>query len=131
MDFDSPRCPDREMTSYEFEERMKRNKIFFISTKLFNQPAQVLTAILLVAVFLTSCAPPLVQSNPTPQPVLQSTPTVIDDQTSVVTAAAKSALAEQLKIGTDAIQLVDIESVQWPEAAWACNRPGSCVPCTW
>jgi len=103
---------------------MKENKMIFMSAKPFQKTALAVITILLIAVFLTSCAPPLVQSNPTPQPVLQSTPTVIDDQTGVVTTAAKSALAEQLKIGTDAIQLVDIESVQWPDSCLGVQQAG-------
>jgi hypothetical protein len=65
-----------------------------------------------------------VQSDPTPQSIPQSTSTVGDDQTSAVTAAAISALSEQLKISTDAIQLVDIKSVQWPDSCLGVQTPG-------
>jgi hypothetical protein len=103
---------------------MQGNKSIFISTKPFQKTAQALTAILLIAVFLTSCAPPLGQSNPTPQPIPQSTSTVVDNQTNAVTASAISTLSEQLKISTDAIQLVNIESIQWPDSCLGVRQAG-------
>jgi hypothetical protein len=103
---------------------MKRNKTMFISSKLFNKSALAMTIILLTAVFLSSCSPPLAQSSPTPQQVLGSTPAVVNEQESAAIAAAKSALAGQLQIDVDAIQLVDIQQVQWPDGCLGVQQPG-------
>jgi hypothetical protein len=85
---------------------------------------KILAALLLITVALTSCATPLVQNNPTPQPVLQLTPTITNDQTSSAISAAKSALAKQLNIGTNLIQLVSIKQVQWPDGCLGIQQPG-------
>jgi hypothetical protein len=85
---------------------------------------KIITAFLLFTMALASCAPPLVQNNPTPRPVLQSTPTIINEQNSAAVSAAKSALAKQLNIGTDLIQLVSIEQVQWPDGCLGIQQPG-------
>ena len=103
---------------------MKESKTSFISTKPFNKPAQVMTAILLIAILLTSCAPPSVQNNPTSQPILGSTPTIINGQMNAAITAAKSALAEQLQLGVDTIQLADIQQVQWPDGCLGVQQPG-------
>ena len=103
---------------------MKGNRTIFINNKPFKKSVQAVTAILFIAILLTSCAPSLVQTNPTPQPVLQSTPKITNDQTGAVIAAAKSALAEQIHLSVDAIQLVDIQNVQWPDGCLGAQQPG-------
>ena len=103
---------------------MKGNKTSFISAKLFNKSEQTMIATLLIAVLLTSCAPSLAQSKPTTQPVLGSTPTTINDQMHAAITAAKSALAKQLQLGVDTIQLADIQPVQWPDGCLGVQQPG-------
>jgi hypothetical protein len=103
---------------------MKENKTNLISIRSFRKPAQALTVILSIAVLLTACAPQLAQSNPTPQQVAGSTPTVANDQENTVITAAKSALAKQLQISVDSIQLVDIQQVQWPDGCLGVQQPG-------
>ena len=102
---------------------MKGNKIISINKQLSKKSIQSVTAILFIAILLTSCAPSLVQTNPTPQPVLQSTPRITNDQTNAVIAAAKSTLAEQLQLGIDAIQWMDIQQVQWPDGCLGVQEP--------
>jgi hypothetical protein len=94
----------------ESKRKMKRHKI--------------LAAFLLITATLTSCAPPLAQSNPTLQPVLQSTPVVVNEKMSSAISAAKSALAKQLNVGTGLIQLVSIKEVQWPDGCLGVQQPG-------
>ena len=85
---------------------------------------KILTAFLLTAVALTSCATTLVQNNPTPQQVSGSTPAVNNDQENKVITAAKSMLATQLQISVATIQLVDIQQVQWPDGCLGVQQPG-------
>ena len=103
---------------------MKENNTNLISIQSFRKPAQALAVILSIAVLLTACAPQLAQSSPTPQQVLGSTPTVVNDQENTVISAAKSALAKQLQISVDSIQLMDIQQVQWPDGCLGVQQPG-------
>ncbi len=103
---------------------MKGNKTISINTKPSKKSVLPVTAMLFIAILLTSCVPSLMQTNPTPQPVLQPTPRITNDQTSAVIAAAKSALAEQLHLSVDAIQSMDIQQVQWPDGCLGVQEPG-------
>ena len=51
---------------------MKEYKTNIIGINLLKKPLQAIEVILSLAVLLTACAPSLAQSNPTPQPVLES-----------------------------------------------------------
>ncbi|MCB0119868.1 MAG: hypothetical protein KDD72_12615, partial [Anaerolineales bacterium] len=90
---------------------MKGNKTNFIRINLLKKSFQVIAIILSLAILLTACAPSMAQSNPTPQPVLGSTPVVINNQMNSAISAAKFALGEQLQLGVDAIKLTDIQQV--------------------
>jgi len=103
---------------------MKASKKSFISIKSFNEPARAMMAILLTAILLTSCAPSLTKNQPAPQPVQGSTPAVINGQMSAAIAAAKSALAKQLQLGVDTIQLANIQQIQWPDGCLGVQQPG-------
>ena len=81
-------------------------------------------SIFLIAILITSCAPTQVQSNLFSQSVPKITPTIINDQVSPAIAAAKSALAKQLQIGVDTVQLADIQPVQWPDGCLGVQQPG-------
>jgi hypothetical protein len=96
---------------------MKENNTNLISIQSFRKPAQALAVILSIAVLLTACAPQLAQSSPTPQQV-------VNDQENTVISAAKSALAKQLQISVDSIQLMDIQQVQWPDGCLGVQQPG-------
>ena len=85
---------------------------------------KMLAAFLLITVALTSCAPPLAQNNSTPQPVSGPTPTVNNDQENTVITVAKSALAKQLQISVDTIQLVSTQQVQWTDGCLGVQQPG-------
>ena len=103
---------------------MKGNKTNIIRISLLKKPFQVIAIILSLAVLMTACAPSVAQSNPTPQPVLRSTPVVINDQMNSAISAAKFALGEQLQRGVDAIKLTDIQQVQWSDGCLGVQQPG-------
>jgi len=104
------------------------NKSTLTKIKPSRNWAQTLLAFFLMAIFLTACAQ--TQSTPSPEPVIQPTPqpTTVGatpgTNTDPVVSAAKSALAKQLGIKVDAIQLVDIQPVQWPDSCLGIQKPG-------
>ena len=81
-------------------------------------------ALLVILTILTGCSQPAVQSTPTSQPALLATATVSSNNNSAVVSAAKSRLAEELKISLDSIQLVGIQPVQWPDSCLGVSQPG-------
>lgn len=95
----------------------------FTHTKPFKKTF-VMIAIFVVAILLTSCAPTLAQNSPTSQPVSQPTPVVVNDQMNAVLSAASFALANQLQLGEDAIELVAIQPTQWPDGCLGVPQPG-------
>jgi hypothetical protein len=103
---------------------MKRYNAIYTTSINVKKTALSITALLWVAILLAACAPSLTQSSPTPQPALEPTPTGIDSQMKAPVTAAKSALAQQLELGIDAIQLVDIQPVQWPDSCLGVHQPG-------
>ena len=103
---------------------MKGNKTNFIRINLLKKSFQVIAIILSLAILLTACAPSMAQSNPTPQPVLGSTPVVINNQMNSAISAAKFALGEQLQLGVEAIKLTDIQQVQWSDGCLGVQQPG-------
>ena len=80
--------------------------------------------VLILTVFITSCTPTIAQNNSAPQPNLQPSPTIIYDQMKPAIASAKSALAEQLQLNENEIQLVNIQEVQWPDGCLGIQQPG-------
>jgi hypothetical protein len=103
---------------------MKEYKTNIIGINLLKKPLQAIEVILSLAVLLTACAPSLAQSNPTPQPVLESTPVAINDQMNSAISAAKFVLAEQLQLGMETIKLTDVQQVQWPDGCLGVQQPG-------
>ena len=89
-------------------------------------------ALSLAAVLLAACAQPGPNNTPSPQPTSRSTvqPTALPaatptaDATAAVVLAAKTMLAEKSKAGIDAIQLVDIQPVQWPDSCLGVPQAG-------
>ncbi len=62
----------------------------------------------------------------TPEPVYQtdiSSPNVIDPNSQKLLEMARNDLAQRLKIPQDAIQLIQIEQVSWPDAGLGCPDP--------
>ena len=102
---------------------MKENKMIFMSTKPFKKTA---LTILLIAVFLTSCAPSLAQNTPTPPPVPQPTSTTAaqSGMDTLPVARAKSFLADKLNISNETIQFVETQAVQWPDSCLGVQQPG-------
>ena len=105
---------------------MKETNINFKYIKLLKNPAHVLIDIVLLAIFMTSCQPMSVQANSTPSPDFQPTDigTIPTVNTDAVIAAAKSALVKQFKVSIDAVKLVDINQVQWPDGCLGVQQPG-------
>jgi hypothetical protein len=81
--------------------------------------------ILMITIAITSCTPARVlTTNPIPQTVVQTTPPTKNDPMSSAISAAKTALAEQLQVGEQAIQLLDIQPVQWPDGCLGIQQLG-------
>jgi hypothetical protein len=105
-----------------------KNKSTLTEIKPSRNWARTILAFFLMATFLTACAQ--TGSTPSPEPVSQPTPqsTTIGATpgtgTDAVVSAAKSALAEQLGSNVDAIQLVNIQSVQWPDSCLGIQKAG-------
>ena len=87
----------------------------------------VTTSIILFTMLLTACAQQPVQNiTPTAQPSVQPTVTSTSSGTTsdMAIAAAKSMLADQFKGASVDIQLVDIQSVQWPDSCLGVPQAG-------
>ncbi len=86
----------------------------------------------LAAFLLAACAQPGPNNTPSPQPTSQATlqPTALPaatptaDPTAAVVLAAKTMLAGKSKAAIDAIQLVDIQPVQWPDSCLGVPQAG-------
>ena len=106
---------------------MKKSEL--LSKKLISRKKWVPTIsfLSLIGILLTACAQqPVPQSTPTVQPMVQptsvsTTPGVTSD---VVVAAAKSMLADKLKLTAADIQMVDVQSVQWPDSCLGVPQAG-------
>jgi hypothetical protein len=99
---------------------MRINKL---NRSTFNLPknwVKVLLLGVLSAIFLAACATTTGLGFAPTQP---ATPTLSNNQASAV-QAAKSMLAGQLKIDVNAIQLVDIQAVQWPDSCLGVSQVG-------
>ena len=105
-----------------------KNKSTLTEIKPSRNWARTILAFFLMAVPLTACAQ--TSSTLSPNPVLQppAQPTTVGAtpgaNTNAVVLAAKSALAEQLGIYIDAIQLADIQSIQWPDSCLGIQKAG-------
>ncbi len=104
------------------------HKSTLIGTKPSRKWAPALLAFALMTVTLSACAQatataspgPVVQ--PSPQPIATNVaPTASTD---AAVSAAKSALAEQLKISVDVIRLVNVQSTQWPDSCLGVHKAG-------
>ena len=92
----------------------------------------VFLALSLAAVLLAACAQPGPNNTPSPQPTSLSSlqPTALPaatptaEATAAVVMAAKTMLAEKSKAAVDAIQLVDIQPVQWPDSCLGVPQAG-------
>jgi len=107
---------------------MYRLKIF---TKLPARGLYAVLALSLGAILLVACAQTAQTSRPTsqptttpvrlPSPMPEVTPTGSADS---VVLAAKTMLAEKSKTTIDAIQVVDIQPVQWPDSCLGVPQDG-------
>ncbi len=103
-----------------------------ICKKLTQKGAQAVLALSLSAVLLAACAQPGLNNTPSPQPTSipsaqpsalpAATPT--SDATAAVVLAAKTMLAEKSQASIAAIQLVDIQPVQWPDSCLGVPQAG-------
>jgi hypothetical protein len=104
------------------------NKSILTSIKSSRNWVRAVLVFFLMALLLTACAQ--TSSTSSPDPALQPTPqspavgTTPGTGTDAVVSAAKSALADQLGINVDAIQLVDIQPVQWPDSCLGIHKTG-------
>ena len=115
----------------EIRGNMKGNKTIFINIKPFKKSVPSVTAILFIAILLTSCAPSLVQTNPTPQPVLQSTPRITNDQTSAVIAARNLHSPNNYALAYTRFNWWIFRMFNGRMGVWEFKSRGSCAPCTW
>jgi hypothetical protein len=82
----------------------------------------IILACSFIAILLTACAGPETQTVPTPQPT-QTTIGQSGMDTLPVTRA-KSFLADKLGINAETIQLVNAQSVEWPDSCLGVQTPG-------
>ncbi len=75
-----------------------------------------------IAILLAACATSATQAAPTPQPI----PTISarGGMDTLPVARAKSFLADKLGINKETIQLVDAQTVQWPDSCLGVQTPG-------
>jgi len=97
---------------------MNTNKFIYRIT----QKLPTLLALFLIEALLGACAAPTTQTAPSPQPA--PTGTGQGGMETLPVARAKSFLADQLSIDKETIQLVDIQSVQWPDTCLGVQTPG-------
>ena len=103
---------------------IKSNRNIFIPRKKW---IAITTSIILFAMVLTACAQnPAQNATPTAQPTVQPTVTSTSSGSTsdMAIAAAKSMLADQFKGTSVDIQLVDMQSVQWPDSCLGVPQAG-------
>jgi hypothetical protein len=87
---------------------------------------QTILIFFLVAILLSACAQPAAQAAPPAQP--SPVPTAISQipafGSNAVASAAKSMLAKQLGTNEDAVQILDIQPVQWPDGCLGVHQVG-------
>ena len=134
MDFDGACRLDRKINQIIliFRGSVKIIKPIHFVMKLPKKEGQAFLALALVVFLLSACAQAALTSTPSAQPTtaptLQPSPTPpttpTSDATAPVVLTAKTMLAERSKTGMDAIQLVDIQPVQWPDSCLGVPQDG-------
>lgn len=94
-----------------------------VSDKMSSKSWVRITLVLfLITIFLTACANTATQATPSPEPV--PTSEISGGKSDSAVSAAKVFLAEKLNISVAAIQLVDVQPVQWPDTCLGVQQRG-------
>lgn len=86
-----------------------------------KNPALVLTMIL--SFMLADCAPAFVPPSEEPLPLPTPTVEAVSSESLPAVQAARQFLAEQLNIAVDAIQVVEVTPVEWPDFCLGAANP--------
>jgi hypothetical protein len=107
-------------------QHMKEKKQTLKNSELPRIMVQTILFFSLMAILLSACAQPAAQATPSAQP--SPVPTAISQNSAsgsnAAASAARSMLARQLSTHEDAVQLLDIQPVQWPDSCLGVHQAG-------